>query len=114
MLRMPAMNQVVQAMCPFQVIICAEFRTSQVGACVSLSISHDAPCNCEGRAEGGSGVQGPHAAIKVVLIAVSILWSMHATVPFTSGSVPSNRNILAVYPLALMYAVLGWLIFVTT
>lgn len=57
---------------------------------------------------------GLHATIKIVFIAVSILWSMHATVPFTSGSVPANRNILAVYPLALMYAVLGWLIFIAT
>jgi hypothetical protein len=58
--------------------------------------------------------QGLHGVVKAILIGIALIWSMRATVPFTSGSVPASRNILAVYPLALMYAVLGWLIFIAT
>lgn len=59
-------------------------------------------------------VQGLHITIKLVFVVVAVLWSMRATVPFVSGSVPETRTILAVYPLALMYVVLGWLIFIAS
>jgi hypothetical protein len=58
-------------------------------------------------------MQDPHAIWKGILIGAAILWSMHASVPFVAGSVGPQRHILAVYPMALMYAVLGWLIFIS-
>jgi hypothetical protein len=41
-------------------------------------------------------------------------WAMRASVPFVAGAVADGRRFLAVLlPLTLMYAVLGWLTFIS-
>ena len=51
--------------------------------------------------------------LEIVVISVAVLWAMYASVPFLAGTVGESRRWLAVYPIALMFAVLGWLIFIS-
>eukprot|EP00892_Ulva_mutabilis_P008909 jgi/Ulvmu1/6390/UM003_0018.1 len=50
---------------------------------------------------------------EIVMISLSVLWAMYASVPFLAGTVGEHRRWLAVYPIALMFAILGWLIFIS-
>ena len=50
---------------------------------------------------------------QIVTIALCVLWAMYASVPFLAGTVGAGRRWLAVYPIALMFAILGWLIFIS-
>ena len=50
--------------------------------------------------------------VRAVVIPLSLVWAMRASVPFVAGSVGDKRRYLAVFPLALMYTVLGWLTFI--
>jgi hypothetical protein len=43
------------------------------------------------------------------VIVLGLAWAMRASVPFVAGSVGDQRRFLAVFPITLMYAVLGWL-----
>lgn len=47
--------------------------------------------------------------VRTVALALALAWSSWATVPFVSNSVPQRRRFLAVYPVLLMYASIGWL-----
>lgn len=47
--------------------------------------------------------------VRWIIVPVAIVWSSWASVPFIGGAVPVNRRALAVYPLLLLYATLGWL-----
>lgn len=47
--------------------------------------------------------------VRWILVPLAVLWSSWASVPFVGGAVPSNRRALAVYPLGLLYTVIGWL-----
>lgn len=51
--------------------------------------------------------------LEIAVIALAVLWAMYASVPFLAGTVGKPRRWLAVYPIALMFAVLGWLIFIS-
>ena len=48
-------------------------------------------------------------AVKWAAVAVGLAWASWAAVPFVGGSVPTARRALAVYPLFLLYATMGWL-----
>jgi len=45
---------------------------------------------------------------RTVALALGITWAAFATVPFIGKAVPQGRKILAVYPVMLMYASIGW------
>lgn len=47
--------------------------------------------------------------VKWLVVPVGIAWASWASVPFIAGAVPANRRALAVYPLCLLYASIGWL-----
>ena len=47
--------------------------------------------------------------VKWIVVPIGIAWSSWASVPFIAGAVPTNRSALAVYPLCLLYACVGWL-----
>jgi hypothetical protein len=49
------------------------------------------------------------AVVRWVVVPVGIGWASWASVPFIGGAVPANRRALAVYPLCLLYATVGWL-----
>ena len=51
----------------------------------------------------------PLVAVKWAAVAVGLAWASWAAVPFVGGSVPPARRALAVYPLFLLYATMGWL-----
>jgi hypothetical protein len=40
---------------------------------------------------------------------LSVAWASWASVPFVGGAVDARKKVLAVYPLVLLYSVLGWL-----
>ena len=47
--------------------------------------------------------------VRVILLSIAFVWSCWAGVPFIGGTVPDNRQGLAVYPLFLLYAFLCWI-----
>lgn len=49
------------------------------------------------------------AVVRWILVPVGIAWASWASVPFIGGAVPVNRRALAIYPLCLLYASIGWL-----
>jgi hypothetical protein len=60
-----------------------------------------------------SALQVHNSIARIVVIAAALFWAMRASVPFVAGSVGDERRYLAVFPLTLMYAVLGWLTFIS-
>lgn len=58
-------------------------------------------------------VQEVSRYVQIPVIALAVLWAMYASVPFLAGTVGEPRRWLAVYPIALMFAILGWLIFIS-
>jgi hypothetical protein len=44
-----------------------------------------------------------------ILMPLAVMWASWASVPFVAGAVPKNRRALAIYPLGLLYTVIGWL-----
>lgn len=62
---------------------------------------------------GCGAVQVRNQYAEIAVIALSVLWAMYASVPFLAGTVGDRRRWLAVYPIALMFAILGWLIFIS-
>ena len=46
------------------------------------------------------------------LVLVALVWSTRASVVFMRQLVPERRQALAVYPVALFYVMLAWLVFV--
>lgn len=49
------------------------------------------------------------AYLRTFVLVLALAWSSWATVPFIRNSVPERRRFLAVYPVLLMYASIGWL-----
>eukprot|EP01120_Amphizonella_sp_Union-15-10_P005892 TRINITY_DN1812_c0_g1_i2.p1 TRINITY_DN1812_c0_g1~~TRINITY_DN1812_c0_g1_i2.p1 ORF type:complete len:202 (+),score=18.30 TRINITY_DN1812_c0_g1_i2:97-702(+) len=49
-----------------------------------------------------------------IIVGVAFIWSTLSSVGFLAGMVPPNRKALAIYPVFLFYAILGWLILVDT
>ena len=47
--------------------------------------------------------------VRWIVIPLGIAWASWASVPFLGGAVPATRRALAVYPLCLLYATVGWL-----
>lgn len=47
--------------------------------------------------------------VRLVIVAVAVLWAASAALPFLESSVSDKRRALAVYPLLLLYACLAWL-----
>lgn len=47
--------------------------------------------------------------VRWVLVPIAVLWSSWASVPFIGGAVPQDRRALAIYPLGLLYIMIGWL-----
>lgn len=45
-----------------------------------------------------------------VLCLVAFIWGTFASVGFFAGLVPPNRKALAVYPVFLLFSIIGWLI----
>ena len=60
---------------------------------------------------GAAGVASfvPLPPVRWAAVGVGLAWSVWAALPFIGGSVPPARRALAVYPLLLLYATLGWL-----
>ncbi|KAK9832638.1 hypothetical protein WJX81_006038 [Elliptochloris bilobata] len=50
-----------------------------------------------------------NAIARWVVVGVALAWASWASVPFIGGSVSPARQLLAVYPLLLLYATIGWL-----
>ena len=46
--------------------------------------------------------------IRACLVALALLWSSKASIGFVSDVVPEDRRALAVYPVCLLYAAVGW------
>merc|ERR1711934_64082 len=55
-----------------------------------------------------------NTAFRVVVVVVALLWAVIASIGFFAGVVPENRKALAMYPVVLFYAVLGWMIVLGT
>lgn len=49
------------------------------------------------------------AVVRWIIVPIAILWASWASIPFIGGAVPTNRRALAVYPLCLLYVIVGWL-----
>jgi hypothetical protein len=60
-------------------------------------------------AGAGAATFIPLAGVRWGVIGVGLAWSVWAAVPFIGGSVPPARRALAIYPVTLLYAMLGWL-----
>lgn len=50
---------------------------------------------------------------QVVLLILGILWSTRSALPVISVAVPEQRRVLAVYPVLLLYFMLGWIALVS-
>jgi hypothetical protein len=53
------------------------------------------------------------AIVRWIVVPITIAWASWASVPFIGGAVPTKRRALAVYPLCLLYVIVGWLAIVT-
>ncbi|MEW5309809.1 MAG: hypothetical protein WDW38_001666 [Sanguina aurantia] len=51
---------------------------------------------------------------RVVTLSVCLAWASWATIPFIAGAVPAQRKALAVFPVMLLYASLGWIALLKT
>ena len=60
-------------------------------------------------AAAGAATLIPLPPVRWAVVGVGLGWSVWAALPFIGGSVPPARRALAVYPLLLLYATLGWL-----
>ena len=58
-------------------------------------------------------MQVSNAIARIIVVVLATAWAMRAAVPFVAGSVGDRRRLLAVFPLTLMYSVLGWLTFIS-
>lgn len=58
-------------------------------------------------------LQVDNAVVRICVIVAATAWAMRAAVPFVAGSVGDRRRLLAVFPLTLMFSVLGWLTFIS-
>ena len=47
--------------------------------------------------------------VRWIVMPLTVLWSSWAAVPFVSGAVQQDKRVLAIYPLVLLYSVIGWL-----
>jgi hypothetical protein len=47
--------------------------------------------------------------VRWIVMPLSVAWASWASVPFVGGAVDARKKVLAVYPLVLLYSVLGWL-----
>jgi len=52
------------------------------------------------------------AFAREVVAVVGVVWSMRAALVLMGSLVPEKRRLLALYPVALFYALLGWLVYV--
>jgi hypothetical protein len=50
--------------------------------------------------------------VRLTAVALALVWSTRASVPFMSALVPPARRVLAVYPVLLFYAVIAWMVLV--
>jgi hypothetical protein len=48
-------------------------------------------------------------AAVLIVTAACVFWSSAAAVPFVSAAVPSDKRVLAVYPVVLVYGTIAWL-----
>ncbi len=51
--------------------------------------------------------------VRWIVVAVAIVWSSWASIPFIAGAVGMNRKALAIYPLVLLYVCVGWIALLT-
>ncbi|KAL5973989.1 Protein YIP4a [Asimina triloba] len=51
-----------------------------------------------------------NAAVKFIIVAITLTWSSWAAYPFMSAAVPPRRKALALYPVFLLYISVGFLI----
>lgn len=47
--------------------------------------------------------------VRWIVMPTAVAWASWASVPFIGGAVAKDKKVLAVYPLVLLYSVLGWL-----
>ncbi len=71
---------------------------------------------CDTRGRGTSDLPSlkrtRHAApqiVRTLAIIGGLTWAGFATIPFIGSAVPQQRKGLAVYPVLLLYASLGWM-----
>lgn len=50
---------------------------------------------------------------QLVLLTLGILWSTRSALPVIRAAVPEQRRVLAVYPVLLLYFMLGWIALVS-
>jgi len=55
-----------------------------------------------------------NTAFRVIVVVVAILWACTASIGFFAGVVPDGRKALAMYPVLLFYAVIGWMVVLGT
>jgi len=53
-------------------------------------------------------------AFRSCVVIVALIWAMISSIGFFAGVVPEGRKALAMYPVVLFYAVIGWMIVLGT
>ncbi|EDQ84832.1 uncharacterized protein MONBRDRAFT_12454 [Monosiga brevicollis MX1] len=51
-----------------------------------------------------------HLALRTLVVAVALAWSIYASFGFVSGQSPVKRRALVLYPIVLYYIVIAWLV----
>jgi hypothetical protein len=49
---------------------------------------------------------------RLVTVPVALWWSVSALARLFGPKIPQNRKLIGLYPCALMYAILGWIVFI--
>jgi len=50
--------------------------------------------------------------VKLIIVPLGLWWSVSSVSRFFAGQIPENRRIIGIYPFALLYAILSWMIFI--
>ncbi|KAK8893344.1 Yip1 member 6 [Tritrichomonas musculus] len=54
----------------------------------------------------------PLVLIKIVVVPLCFVWSVVSASKFFSSQIPENKKYLGLYPCALLYGILSWIIFI--
>ena len=49
--------------------------------------------------------------IKIIIIPLSLLWSISCVTRFFEDQIPPSKKVLGIYPCALLYSIISWIIF---
>ena len=51
--------------------------------------------------------------VRIVTVPIGLSWSLYSVSRFFGKQIPENRKILGLYPCALLYAILSWIVFIS-